>query len=207
MNPEVDAYLLEGCGRCPLGGTPDCKVHLWTEELKLLRSIMLEAGLTEEVKWSVPNYMYKKRNVAMVAAFKEYCSLSFFKGALLKDELGILEKPGENTQAGRVVKFTDTARILELKDALRAMVFDAIAVQESGKKVQFKKIEEYEVPEEFQQRLAADPDLKMAFEALTPGRQKGYLLHFAGAKQSKTREARIDKYIPKILQRLGFHDR
>ncbi|MEO2051938.1 MAG: YdeI/OmpD-associated family protein [Allomuricauda sp.] len=126
---------------------------------------------------------------------------------MLKDELGILEKPGENTQAGRVVKFTDTARILELKDTLRALVFDAIAVQESGKKVQFKKIEEYEVPEEFQQRLAADPDLKMAFEALTPGRQKGYLLYFAGAKQSKTREARIDKYIPKILQGLGFHDR
>lgn len=207
MNPEVDAYLMEGCGRCPLGGTPDCKVHRWTEELRLLRNIMLEAGLAEEVKWSVPNYTYKKRNVAMVAAFKEYCSLSFFKGALLKDELGILEKPGENTQAGRVVKFTDTARILELKDALRALVFDAIVVQESGKKVQFKKIEEYEVPEEFQQRLAADPDLKTAFEALTPGRQKGYLLYFAGAKQSKTREARIDKYIPKIMQGLGFHDR
>ncbi|MCB0374060.1 MAG: YdeI/OmpD-associated family protein [Muricauda sp.] len=207
MNPEVDAYLLEGCGRCSLGGTPDCKVHRWTEELKLLRGIMLEAGLTEEVKWSVPNYTHKKRNVAMVAAFKDYCSLSFFKGALLKDELSILEKPGENTQAGRVVKFTDTARILELKDALRELVFDAIAVQEAGKKVQFKKIDEYEVPEEFQQRLATDPDLKAAFEALTPGRQKGYLLHFAGAKQSKTREARIDKYIPKIMQGLGLHDR
>lgn len=207
MNPEVDAYLLEGCGRCSLGGTPDCKVHRWTEELKLLRGIMLEAGLTEEVKWSVPNYTFKNRNVGMVAAFKDYCSLSFFKGALLKDELGILEKPGENTQAGRVVKFTDTARILELKDALRELVFDAIAVQEAGKKVQFKKLEEYEVPEEFQQRLVANPDLKTAFEALTPGRRKGYLLHFAGAKQSKTREARIDKYIPKIMQGLGFHDR
>jgi uncharacterized protein YdeI (YjbR/CyaY-like superfamily) len=105
------------------------------------------------------------------------------------------------------VKFTDTARILELKDALRELVFDAIAVQEAGKKVQFKKINEYEVPEEFQQRLTTDPDLKAAFEALTPGRQKGYLLHFAGAKQSKTREARIDKYVPKIMQGLGFHDR
>tara|TARA_Y100001001_G_scaffold158741_1_gene178689 strand:- start:1224 stop:1652 length:429 start_codon:yes stop_codon:yes gene_type:complete len=142
----------------------------------------------------------------MVVAFKESATLSFFKGALLKDEHGILEKPGKNSQAGRVVRFTQVEEIAALEDVLKAYIFEAIEADEKGLKVNFKNISEYDVPEEFQERLDTDADLKEAFEALTPGRQKGYLLYFAGAKQSKTRASRVEKYIPKILKGLGFHD-
>lgn len=207
MNPEIDAYLLEGCGRCPLGGTPECKVHSWQEELKYLRRLVLECGLTEEQKWGVPTYTHNGTNLVMVAAFKDNCTLSFFKGALLKDDYQILEKPGENTQSGRVVRFTDVAQIAKLESVLKSYIFEAIEVKKAGLKVQMKSISDYEIPEEFQQRLEEDPELKEAFENLTPGRQKGYLLYFSGAKQSKTREDRIEKYIPKIMKGLGFHDR
>ncbi|KAB5491757.1 MULTISPECIES: YdeI/OmpD-associated family protein [Flagellimonas] len=207
MNPEIDVYLLEGCGRCPLGGTPECKVHSWTAELKYLRRLVLECGLTEEQKWGVPTYTHNGTNLVMVAAFKDNCTLSFFKGALLKDDHQILEKPGKNTQSGRVVRFTDVAQITKLESVLKSYIFEAIEVKKAGLKVQLKSISDYEIPEEFQQRLEEDPELKEAFENLTPGRQKGYLLYFSGAKQSKTREDRIEKYIPKIMKGLGFHDR
>ena len=207
MNPEIDAYLLEGCGRCPLGGTPECKVHSWTAELKYLRRLVLECGLTEEQKWGVPTYTHNGTNLVMVAAFKDNCTLSFFKGALLKDEHQILEKPGENTQSGRVVRFTDVGQIAKLESVLKNYIFEAIEVKKAGLKVQMKPVSDYDIPEEFQQRLEEDPELKEAFENLTPGRQKGYLLYFSGAKQSKTREDRIEKYIPKIMKGLGFHDR
>lgn len=207
MNPEIDAYLLEGCGRCALGGTPECKVHNWQEELKYLRRVVLDCGLTEERKWGVPCYTHNGSNILMMAAFKDNCTLSFFKGALLKDDHKILEKPGENTQSGRVIRFTDVERIAALEPVLKTYIFEAIEVEKAGLKVNFKKASEYEVPEEFQKRLDGDPELKAAFKALTPGRQKGYLLYFSSAKQSKTREARIEKYIPKILRGIGFHDR
>lgn len=207
MNPEIDAYLLEGCGRCPLGGTPECKVHSWTAELKYLRRLVLECGLTEEQKWGVPTYTHNGTNLVMVAAFKDNCTLSFFKGALLKDDHQILEKPGENTQSGRVIWFTDVAQIAQLESVLKNYIFEAIEVKRAGLKVQLKSISDYDIPKEFQQRLEEDPELKEAFENLTPGRQKGYLLYFSGAKQSKTREDRIEKYIPKIMKGLGFHDR
>lgn len=207
MNPEIDAYLLEGCGRCPLGGTPECKVHSWTAELKYLRRLVLECGLTEEQKWGVPTYTHNGTNLVMVAAFKDNCTLSFFKGALLKDDHQILEKPGENTQSGRVIRFTDVAQIAQLESVLKNYIFEAIEVKRAGLKVQLKSISDYDIPKEFQQRLEEDPELKEAFENLTPGRQKGYLLYFSGAKQSKTREDRIEKYIPKIMKGLGFHDR
>ncbi|WP_418502538.1 YdeI/OmpD-associated family protein [Flagellimonas sp.] len=207
MNPEIDVYLLEGCGRCPLGGTPECKVHSWTAELKYLRRLVLECGLTEEQKWGVPTYTHNGTNLVMVAAFKDNCTLSFFKGALLKDDHQILEKPGKNTQSGRVVRFTDVAQITKLESVLKSYIFEAIEVKKAGLKVQLKPVSDYEIPEEFQQRLEEDPELKEAFENLTPGRQKGYLLYFSGAKQSKTREDRIEKYIPKIMKGLGFHDR
>ncbi|NDV14849.1 hypothetical protein GO009_02330 [Muricauda sp. TY007] len=207
MNPEIDAYLQEGCGRCALGGTPECKVHNWQKELKYLRRLVLDCGLTEERKWSVPCYTHNGNNILMVAAFKDNCTLSFFKGALLKDDHKILEKPGENTQSGRVIRFTDIERIAALEPVLKTYIFEAIEVEKAGLKVDFKKASEYVVPEEFQKRLDGDPELKAAFNALTHGRQKGYLLYFSSAKQSKTREARIEKHTPRIFKGLGLHDK
>ena len=206
-NPEVDEYLAEGCGRCDLVGTPECKVHTWQEELKALRRLVLECGLTEERKWGSPCYTHNGKNVVMIAAFTDNCALSFLKGVLLKDEQGILEKPGENSQSVRFVRFTNVKQVMDQLDVLKRYVFEAVEVKKAGLEMKKKAISEYDVPEEFQERLDADPELKAAFEGLTPGRRKGYLLYFSGAKQSKTREARIEKYIPKILQGIGFHDR
>ncbi|MBD8489695.1 YdeI/OmpD-associated family protein [Echinicola sp. CAU 1574] len=207
MNTNVEDYFTDGCGRCPLGGTPDCKVHLWTQELKLLRQIVRECGLAEESKWGVPCYTHNQKNVAIISAFKNHCALSFFKGSLLKDEEGLLEKPGENTQAGRIIKFTNVQKIQELQATLKAYLFEAIEVEQAGLAVEYKETSAYDVPEEFQQKLDEDPGIKAAFEALTPGRQKGYLLHFSQAKQSKTREARIEKCLPMIFAGKGLHDR
>ncbi len=205
-NPIVDQYLSDGCGRCPLGGTPDCKVHNWPEELKLLRKIALDCGLTEELKWGVPCYTFQKNNVAIVAAFKEYAALSFFKGALLQDPNGILSLPGENTQSARLIKFTDVKDIVKQMSILKAYIYEAIEIEKTGLKVDFKKPDEFEIPEEFQKKLAESPELKKAFESLTPGRQRGYLLHFSQPKQSKTREDRINKNFSKILEGKGFFD-
>lgn len=206
-NPEIDAFLLEGCGRCPLGGTPQCKVHNWTEELKFLRRLVLECGLVEERKWGVPCYTHHGANVVMIYAFKDNCGLSFLKGALLRDGHGILEKAGANSQVGRLVRFTDVQRIAALAPQLKEYIFEAVEVEKAGLKVKTKDISDYTVPEEFQRRLDSDPELLEAYEGLTPGRRKGYLLYFSGAKNPKTRESRIDKYIEKILKGKGFHDR
>ena len=206
MNNQVDNYLLEGCGRCPLGGTPDCKVHKWTAELELLRTIVLDCGLTEELKWGVPCYTFQGGNVLMVSAFKEYCSISFFKGSLLSNTKGILEKPGPNSQAARLIKFTNTARIQEIEEDIRTSIYEAIEVEKAGLKVLFKKNPE-PIPEELEQKFAEDPVLKSAFEALTPGRQRGYILFFSAPKQSKTRVSRIEKSVEKILNGEGLHDK
>ena len=206
MHPDVEIYLAQGCGRCPLGGTPECKVHSWTEELRQLRKIALDCGLTEEVKWGVPCYTYKNKNVLLVSAFKEYCAISFFKGALLSDTENILEKPGENSQATRYAKFTNVQKIIENESILKAYIFEALEVEKSGLKVEFKKNPE-PVPDELQTRMDEDPVLKTAFEALTPGRQRGYILHFTQPKQSKTRFARIEKCIPKILNGEGLNEK
>ncbi|WP_428236064.1 YdeI/OmpD-associated family protein [Gracilimonas sp.] len=205
MNPQVDHYLDQGCGRCPLGGTPECKVHDWQEELKQLRLIILESGLTEEVKWSVPCYTYKGSNVLILSAFKNYCSVSFFKGSLLQDQNKMLVKPGENSQAARLFKFTNVEQINESENSIKEYIREAIEIEKSGKKVKFKKNPE-PFPEELQAKFNEDPMLKESFEALTPGRQRGYIIHFSGAKQSSTRQRRIEKYIPKILEGKGFHD-
>ncbi|MFC5625059.1 YdeI/OmpD-associated family protein [Algoriphagus winogradskyi] len=206
MNHSVDAYFTEGCGRCPLGGTPDCKVHYWTEELKLLRKIILDCGLEEQSKWGVPTYTYRKSNVLILAAFKEYCSVSFFKGALLSDTDKILSKPGENTQAARLIKYTSIDEVSNLKNRLKAYIFEAIEVEKAGLEVKFEKKPE-PILEELQRKLDQNPELKSAFEALTPGRQRGYILFFSAPKQSKTRESRIEKCIPKILEGMGLNDR
>lgn len=206
MNPQVDHYLTEGCGRCPLGSTPACKVHTWRAELEQLRAIVLDCGLTEAVKWSVPCYTFNGHNVLIVSAFKEYCAVSFFKGALLEDPQGILDKPGENSQAGRLIRFTSVSQIVEMEPALRACIYEAIEVERAGLKVPSKSPSDHPLPEELLQKMEEDPLFKAAFFALTPGRQRGYLLYFSAPKQSKTRESRIEKSVQQILDGKGIHD-
>ena len=207
MNPAVDLYLAEGCGRCPLWQTPQCKVHDWQVELKALRPILLNCVLTEELKWKMPCYTFENNNVVLMSAFKEYCALSFFKGALLKDPQGILEKPGENTQAARLIRFTNVQQIVDLAPVISAYIAEAIAVEKAGLTVEFKQVDELAIPAELQDKFDDDPAFQMAFEALTPGRQRGYILHFAGAKQSSTRTSRIEKYTQKIFDGQGMYDR
>lgn len=206
INPKIDTYLAVGCGRCPFGNTPECKVHNWTQELQKLREIVLDCGLTEELKWSVPCYTFEGNNVAIVSAFKEFCSISFFKGSLLKDADGILVRQGENSQAARIVKFTDVGQISETEEILRSYIQEAIEIEKSGLKVEYKDISEYEIPAELQNKFNENSAFKDAFYSLTSGRQKGYILHFSQPKQSKTREARIEKYLPQIFKGKGFHD-
>lgn len=179
----------------------------WQKETEMLRKIALDCDLTEELKWGKPCFTYLKKNVAIVIPLKESCAFSFFKGALLKDPRHILTSIGEHTQAGRWIKFTSVAEIAALKAALRDYLYEAMALEESGKKVALKKPSEYAIPEELQARLDADAMLKAAFEALTPGRRKSYIFHISGAKQAKTRTARVGKCVPGILSGRGFNER
>lgn len=206
MNQHADTYFTAGCGRCAKGGTPACKVNTWAAELAALRALVLDSGLTEACKWGVPCYTVNGGNVVIIHSFKEYCALLFFKGALIKDPKGILVQQTENVQAGRQLQFTNVQEIIKLKTTIKAYLQEAIAVEKAGLKVAMKPTAEFAMPEEFQAQLDAYPALKTAFEALTPGRQRGYLLHFAAAKQSKTREARIEKCTPLILNGKGLLD-
>lgn len=205
-NNKIDRYLTSGCGRCELANTPECKVHNWTQELKVLREIVLECGLTEELKWGVPCYTFEGNNVLIIGAFKEFCSLSFFKGVLLKDANGILSKQGENSQAGRIIKFTEVQQIIEKEAILKSYIYEAVEIEKAGLKVEYKDVSEYKIPAELQDKLDENEAFRNAFNALTPGRQKGYILHFSQPKQSKTRESRIEKSIPKIFLGKGLHD-
>lgn len=213
MNPKVDKYIIDGCMRCKFGGTPECKVNNWRDELKKLRSIILDCGLKEELKWGVPCYTLQsdftekqEKNIAIVSAFKEFCAISFFKGALLTDTHNLLVKPGENSQAGRYLRFTDVKEILENEEIIKAYIFEAIEIEEAGLKVEFKKNAE-PVPDELLQKFEEDSYFKSAFDELTPGRQKGYILHFSQPKQSKTRYSRIERCTGKILNGKGLNDR
>ncbi len=205
MQTTIEGYLTEGCGRCPLGGTPDCKVHAWSVELHALRGILSESGLTETVKWGVPCYTFNGKNVLLLSAFKNHCAISFFKGALLKDDAGLLSTPGPNSQAARLLKFTSPDAVGALSDATRSFIQQAIAIEKAGLQVGFQKSPE-PWPEELQEWLEQDPVLKDAFEALTPGRQRGYVLYFSAPKQSKTRISRIEKCVDKIMKGEGLHD-
>lgn len=207
MTTEIDVYFAEGCGRCPLGGTPDCKVHTWREALEKLRPIVLDSGLTEEVKWGVPCYTFEGKNVLLMNARKEYCSLDFFKGVLLKDPHDVLTAPGENSQAARQLRFTSVNDIVAMEPIIKAAINEAIAIEKAGLKVEFKSTAEFDVPDELQAKWEEDPVFKTAFDALTPGRQRGYLLHFSAAKQSRTRVSRIEKNVPRIMEGKGLHDR
>lgn len=206
MNPNVDAYFIDGCGRCPLGGTPQCKVNNWKKEMKHLRTLLLECGLTEELKWGVPCYTFQKKNIIILAAFKDYCALSFFKGALLNDTSKLLHSPGENTQSARLIKFTHTNDIPKLAPVLKTYIYEAIEVEKAGLKIDIKENLATKIPEEFQIKLENDASLKEAFESLTPGRQRAYLLHFSAPKQSKTRDSRIQKCIQQILKGKGLNE-
>lgn len=192
MNPKVDWYF--------------DKAEKWQEEIKALRTIVLDCHLSEELKWGCPCYTFEDNNIVLIHTFKDYCAVLFFKGALLKDPKNILIQQTENVQAARQMRFTGLAEIKKHASALKAYIFEAVEAEEKGLKVPMKKTKEYAVPEEFQTRLDADAKLKAAFEKLTPGRQRGYLLHFSSAKQSKTREARVEKSIPQILAGKGLED-
>lgn len=205
LNPKVDDYLADGCGRCKYYATPQCKVHTWRKELELLRQIALESGLTEELKWSVPVYTLDGKNIVNISAFKEYSCLSFFKGVLLKDPEQLLEKHGESSQSVRTINFTDTQTILAREPILKAYIQEAIALEKEGAKVVFQKNLE-PIPEELEQKFAEMPALKAAFYALTPGRQRGYIIFISQPKQSNTRVARIEKCLPKIMNGEGFFD-
>ncbi|KAA2219275.1 DUF1801 domain-containing protein [Maribacter flavus] len=182
------------------------KQEKWSHELQLLREIVLSCGLEETFKWRSPCYTFEGKNVVILGALKDFCCLSFFKGVLLKDSEGILKQQGENTQSGRIVPFTDTAEIHRLKPVLKAYVFEAIEVEKSGQKVEFNTPDELEHPDELEVAFQQDAEFQNAFQSLTPGRQKGYLLFFSGAKQSATRASRIDKYRSRIFDGKGLHD-
>jgi uncharacterized protein YdeI (YjbR/CyaY-like superfamily) len=205
MNPKVDNYLVDGCMRCKFGGTPKCKVNNWREELQMLRQIVLECGLTEELKWGVPCYTVYNKNIVIVSAFKDYCSLSFFKGSLLEDTHNILDKPGNSSQSYRLIKFINSKEIVDLSEILKAYIFQAIEVEKLGLKVEFKKNPE-PIPDELQKKFEEFTSLKNAFYALTPGRQRGYIIYFSQPKQSRTREGRIEKCMQKILNGEGLND-
>jgi len=182
------------------------KATNWQEEYEKLRMIILECGLTEELKWGCPCYVFKKKNIVLIHGFKEYCALLFMKGALLKDEESILIQQTENVQSARQIRFRDIREIYDLEPVLKAYIHEAIEVEKVGLKVDYKTAAEFNMPEEFQRHLDHNRALKDAFYALTPGRQKGYLLYFSAAKQSKTRDARIEKYLPQILKGKGLDD-
>jgi uncharacterized protein YdeI (YjbR/CyaY-like superfamily) len=192
MNPKVDFFF--------------AKSKEWQKETEKLRTIVLDCGLTEELKWGVPCYQLDKTNIVLIHTFKEYCALLFFKGALLKDEHGILIQQTKNVQAARQIRFTQLSEITKQKTIIKAYIYEAIEVEKAGLKVKLKPTAAFEMPDEFKKKLTANAALKKAFQALTPGRQRAYLLYFAAAKQSATREARIEKYTRPILAGKGLND-
>jgi uncharacterized protein YdeI (YjbR/CyaY-like superfamily) len=192
MNPKVDFYF--------------DKAQKWQEEIRALRTIVLDCGLTEQLKWGVPCYAFQKSNIVLIHMFKEYCALLFFKGAFLKEPKGILIQQTKNVQAARQARFTNVREIVKSERVLKVYIYEAIEVEKAGLKVKMKKPTEFAVAEEFQKKLGKLPALKKAFKALTPGRQRAYLLYFSAPKQSKTRESRVEKSIPEILKGKGLND-
>jgi len=193
MNPKVDFFFT--------------KAKQWQVEFEALRTIMLDCQLTEELKWGKPCYTFENSNIVLIHGFKEYCALLFHKGVLLKDPMGILVQQTENVQAARQIRFTNVDEIVEMEPILIAYITEAMAVEKAGLEVEYKETSEFNMPEEFKEKLDEDPNLKTAFTALTPGRQRAYLLYFSQAKQSKTRMARVEKYMPQILNGKGLNDR
>jgi uncharacterized protein YdeI (YjbR/CyaY-like superfamily) len=192
MNPKVDGFFK--------------KAKKWRKEFEKLRKVCLDCELTEELKWGKPCYTYQGSNIVLIHGFKEYCALLFFKGALLKDPKGILVRQTENVQAARQIRFTNAREIVQMEAALKAYIDEAIEVEKAGLEVSYKKTSEFAIPEEFENRLVESPALKKAFDALAPGRQRGYILYFCAAKQSQTRESRVAKCVQQILDGKGLND-
>lgn len=192
MNPKVDFFF--------------DKATKWQKEYQKLRALILSCGLTEELKWGCPCYVYENSNIILIHGFKEYCAVLFFKGALLADAEGILVQQTENVQSARQVRFTSVKDIVAIERTLKAYIFEAIEVERAGLKVKYKKTAAFKIPEEFQKKLDKVPALKTAFESLTPGRQRAYIFYFSKAKLSKTREARVEKYVKQILSGKGLED-
>lgn len=192
LNPKVDEYL--------------SKATKWKEEYEKLRNIVLDCELTEEFKWMHPCYTFEKKNIVLIHGFKEYCALLFHKGALLQDAHGILIQQTENVQAARQIRFTNVQEIVEMETILKAYIYEAIEVEKAGLEVNFKKNKEFIIPEELQNKFDEIPALKTSFEALTPGRQRAYILYFSAPKQSKTRESRVEKCMQQILNGKGLND-
>ena len=204
-NPLVDQFLVDGCMRCSLGATPACKALLWTDILEFLRQLILETELQEERKWGVPTYTINGKNVVMLGVFKDSCVLSFIKGQLIPDPKGLLELPGPNSREGRILRYTHLSQAVQLEKEIRTYLQEAIIVERSGKKAAPSSSPQM-LPDELQQKFTEHPGLETAFFALTPGRLRGYLIHFSGAKQSPTRLSRIEKCIPKIFAGKGMMD-
>ena len=182
------------------------KESKWQKEYKALRSLILDCGMVEELKWGKPCYTENGNNVVLIHGFKEYCALLFHKGALLKDPENVLVQQTENVQSARQIRFSSLQETIDLEATIKAYVYEAIEVEKAGLEVEMKKTAEFNMPDEFAEKLNADANLKEAFEQLTPGRQRGYLLYFSQAKQSKTRAARVEKYIPVIMEGKGLND-
>jgi uncharacterized protein YdeI (YjbR/CyaY-like superfamily) len=206
MNPAVDQFLIDGCGRCKLAATPACKVHKWPLELELLRALLLESGLTEEIKWGFPTYTLKNKNLIMLSVFKDFCSLLFFNGHLMKDEKVILKKPGENSQTGRRLEFRSPDEVKKQLKTIKAYIQECIDLEKSGIKPAVKLKASFELPAELLEKFKSDQVLETAFFALTPGRQRAYCLFFSSAKQSQTRISRIEKYESQIKLGKGIND-
>ncbi|MFN5006596.1 MAG: YdeI/OmpD-associated family protein [Ignavibacteria bacterium] len=205
ISPEIAEFFDIGCGRCSLVGTPECKVKTWNEELHELREIILKNEVKEERKWGVPCYTDNGKNIILLSALKDSATVSFLKGSLIDDVHGLLIAPGKNSQSARYMKFTSVKEIKKAKPIIVDYIKQAVEIERTGKKVAFKK-EDDPIPEELSIAFKKQPELKTAFYALTPGRRRGYLLHFNQAKQSATRESRIQKCIPLILEGKGLQD-
>ena len=205
MCTDVDDYLARGCGRCDLWATPDCKVHRWHEILVRLRQMVLEEGLEEFCKWGQPCYQAAGRNMLILSAFKDHAFLNFFRGSELPDPAGLLELTGPNAQDGRMIRFTSLSVFVAHEKEIRALVRAARQLEEAGPRAKKAGVA-MDIPEEFQERLDADPELTAAFFGLTPGRQRSYLIHISGAKQSATRVSRIEKCVPSIFAGKGHNE-
>lgn len=205
LNTKIDSYLADGCGRCKLFSTPQCKVKNWENELKIVRQIVLETNLNETLKWSMPVYTYNDKNIVMISAFKSFCSLNFFKGVLLNDDHKILEKQGESSQSSRIFKITDLKQLIEMSHILRSYIFEAIEIEKRGEKVAFNPKLEVS-PIELLQKFVEFPDFKTSFDALTAGRQRAYIIYFSQPKQSKSILSRIEKCFDKICKGEGLNE-
>lgn len=206
MNPQVDLFLLEGCMRCPKGATPACKVHRWTPILEQIRQFLLETELIEERKWGMPTYTLNGKNVIMLGVFNDSCVLSFMKGILIEDQESLLEFPGANSQQAKMMRFTKPEQVVERTKAIKNYIRQAIDFEKKGTKVEAPRQTGLEIPQELTEKFKEHSGLEQAFFALTPGRQRGYLIHFTGAKQSATRLSRIEKCVSKILEGKGMMD-